>query len=63
MLSNGFPSWLRMVKNLPANVGDTGDRSLISGLGRFPGGGGNDPLQYPCLENSHGPRSLAGYSP
>ena len=41
-----------VVKNLPANVGDTGDRGLISGLGRFPGGGGNNPLQYSCLENS-----------
>ena len=52
-----------MVKNLPANEGDTGDRGLISGLGRFPGGGGNDPVQYSCLENSHGQRSLAGCSP
>ena len=52
-----------MVKNLPANVGDTGDRGLISGLGRFPGGGGNNPLQYSCLENSHGQRTLAGGRP
>ena len=28
-----------MVKNLPANAGDTGNVDLISGLGRFPGGG------------------------
>jgi len=52
-----------MVKNLPANVGDTGDRGLISGLGRFPGGRRNNPLQYSCLENSHGQRSLAGGRP
>ena len=37
-----------MVKNLPANAGDTG---LIPGLGRFPGGGNSNPLQYSCLEN------------
>ena len=29
----------------------------------FPGGGNDDPLQYSCPENSHGQRSLAGYSP
>ena len=27
---------------------------LIPGLGRFPGGGGGNPLQYSCLENPHG---------
>ena len=37
-----------MVKNLPANVGDVG---LIPGLGRCPGGGHGNPLQYSCLEN------------
>ena len=37
-----------MVKNLPANAGDVG---LIPGLGRFPGGGHGNPLQYSCLEN------------
>ena len=36
------------VKNPPANVGDAG---LIPGLGRFPGGGNGNPLQYSCLEN------------
>ena len=51
-----------MVKNLPANAGDAGDKSLISGLGRSPGGGNGNPLQYSCPE-SHGQRSLAGYSP
>ena len=38
-----------MVKNLPANAGDPGS---ISGLGRSPGGGHDDPLRYSCLENS-----------
>ena len=39
------------VKNLPANSGDTEVASLITGWGRFPGGGNDNPLQYPCLEN------------
>ena len=38
-----------VVKNLLANVGDTG---LIPGLGRSPGGGNDNPLQHLCLENS-----------
>ena len=46
-------------KESTCNAGDLG---LIPGLGRSPGGGHGDPLQY-CLENPHGQRSLAGYSP
>ena len=42
---------------------NAGDLSLIPGLGRSPGGGHSNPLQYACLENPHGQRSLAGYSP
>ena len=38
-----------MVKNLPANVGDTGDGSLIPGLGKSPGGGHGNPSQYSHL--------------
>ena len=38
-----------MVKNLPANAGDSGS---IPGLGRSSGGGNENPLQYSCLENS-----------
>ena len=49
-----------MVRNPPANAGDVG---LIPGLGRYPGEGNGNPLQYPCLEKSHGQRSLAGYIP
>ena len=41
-----------MVKTLPASVGDARDAGLIPGLGRSPGGGNGDPLQYVCLENS-----------
>ena len=40
-----------MVTNLPANAGDTRDTGLIPGLGRSPGEGNEDPLQYSCLEN------------
>ena len=41
----------------------SGDPGLIPGLGRSPGGGHGKPLQYSCLENPHGWRSLAGCSP
>ena len=40
-----------------------GDLSSIPGLGRSPGGVHGNPLQYSCLENPHGQRSLVGYSP
>ena len=35
----------------------------IPGLGSSPGGGNGNPLQYSCLENPCGQRSLGGYSP
>ena len=38
-------------KNPPANAGDVRDAGLIPGLGRSPGGGHGNPLQYSCLEN------------
>ena len=40
-----------MVKNLPANAGDTRDASLIPGSGRSPGVGKGNPLPYSCLGN------------
>ena len=40
-----------VVKNVPANSGDTWYESLIPGLGRSSGEGHNNPLQYSCLEN------------
>ena len=53
-----------VVKNLPADPEDKrDDRGSIPGSGRFPGGGHGNSLQYSCLENPHGQRSLAGYSP
>ena len=50
----------QMIKKSACNVEDLG---LIPGLGRSPGGGHGNPLQYSCLENPHGQRSLADYSP
>ena len=46
----GFPGDT-VVKNLPASAGDTRDVGSIPGSERSPGGG-NNPLQYSCLENS-----------
>ena len=40
--------WWLSGKNLPGNEGDV---SLILGLGRSPGEGNGNPLQYSCLEN------------
>ena len=39
------------------------DQGSVPGLGRSPGGEHGNPLQYSCLENPHGWRSLVGYSP
>ena len=52
-----------MLKNPPASARDARDAGSIPGWGRCPGGGHGNPLQYSCLENPHGQRSLAGYSP
>ena len=51
-----------MVKNPPANIGDIGDVGSVPGLGRSPGGGNDNSLQYSCLENPMD-REPAGYSP
>ena len=47
-------------KESACNVGDLGS---IPGLGRSPGEGHGNPLQYSCLENPHGQRNLEGCSP
>ena len=41
-----------MVKNPPANAGNSKEVSSIPGSGRSPGGGNGNPFQYPGLENS-----------
>ena len=52
-----------VVKNPPASTGGIRDTASIPESGRPPGGGHGDPLQYSCLENPDGQRSLAGYKP
>ena len=52
-----------MVKNPPASAGDIRDASSIPGLGRSPGRGYGNPLLKFLPGESHGQRSLAGYSP
>ena len=49
-----------VVKNPIAQAGDVGS---IPESGRAPGGGHGNPLQYSCPGESHGQRSLGGYSP
>ena len=51
-----IPIWLS-VKESSCQTGGT---SLIPGSGRSPGGGNGNPLQYSCLEKSHGQRNLVG---
>ena len=48
ILSSGFPSH-PVARNLPDKAGDV---DLIPGLGRSPGKGNGNPLQYSCLESS-----------
>ena len=71
LISVVFPGG-SVVKNLPANAGDTGDAGWISGLGRLPGGRNGNPLHFLAweisrkllsMENFHGQWSLTGYSP
>ena len=40
-----------VVKNPTTNVGDIRDMGSVPGLGRTPGDGNGNPLQYSCLEN------------
>ena len=47
-------------KESACNMGDLGS---IPELGRYPGRGHGNPLQYSCLENPHGQQSLVGYNP
>ena len=52
-----------VVKNLLANAGEIKSHGFNPWVSKIPGGGHGNPLQYSCLENPHGQRSLAGYSP
>ena len=53
----------KVVKNPPASAGDTIDVGLIPGLERSPGGWNSEPTSVFLPGESHGQRSLAGYSP
>ena len=55
----GFPGG----SDSKASAYSKGDLGSIPGLERSPGEGNGNPLQYSCLEKSHGQRSLVGYSP
>ena len=55
----GFPGG----SDAKESIYNEGDLGSIHGIGISPGGGHGNPLQYSCLENSHGQRSLAGCSP
>ena len=55
--------WWLSSKEFACNAGDTGDIGSISALGRSPGIGNGNSLQYSCLEKFYGQRSLVGYSP
>ena len=58
LLNKGFPG-----KESGCSAGAAGDLVLIPGLGRSPGGGHGNTLQYACLKKPHAQRSLVGYSP
>ena len=55
---HGFPAG-SVGKESACNSGDPG---LMPGSGRSPAGGDGNSLQYSCLKNPHGQRSLAGYT-
>jgi len=55
----GLPQWLSS-KESSCNAGNTGS---IPESRRSPRGRHGNPLQYSCLEESHGQRRLVGYSP
>ena len=46
----GLPQWVSSKESV-CIAGDTGDMSLIPGLGRSLGGGNGNALQYSCLKN------------
>ena len=57
----GFPGGT-VVLNCPTNEGDARDVDSIPGLGRSPGEGKSNPLQYFLPGKLHGQMSLVGYS-
>ena len=49
---DGASKVVQLVKNQPASTGEERDVGLIPRLGKIPGVGNGNPLQYSCLENS-----------
>ena len=62
VLTEGFPGGT-VVKNTLANPRDAVDTSSIPRWGGYPGIGNGNPHQYFLPRESHGQRSLVGYSP
>ena len=64
-----FSKWYHITKGFPGGsdgkefASNLGDLGLIPESGRSAGGGHGNPLQYSCLENPHGQRSLVCYNP
>ena len=58
-IESSFPGGL-VVKNSPANAGDTGS---VAALERYPGEGDGNPFPIFLPGESHGQRSLVCYSP
>ena len=46
-----------VVKKLPVKIRDARDSGSVPELGKYPGVGNGNPLQYSCLEKSHGQRA------
>ena len=74
MNKRSIPAFIKLWASLVAQSGknppemqetacNVGDMGSIPGLGRSPEAGNGNPLQYSCLEKSHGWRRLVGYSP
>ena len=62
----GYPlqySWASLVAQVVKNPPAMQETCSIPGLGRFPGGEHGNSLQYSCLKNPHGQKSLVGYIP
>ena len=62
MRAKGLPWWLGGEESA-RNAGEAGNASSVPGLGRSPGGGLGNLLQYSCLENPHEQKNLASCSP
>ena len=55
--------WASLVAQMAKNLTAAWETWLDPWLGRSPGGGHGYTLQYSCLENHYGQKSLVGYSP